>query len=225
MIRRRIKYYISVLFFWTALIVSLNIYEFNGIKKDTNELVVNEARASINKDQAIRHWASLHGGIYVPVDSNTQPNPGLAHIPERDIVTPSGVQLTLMNPAYIIRQMNEYSKEYYGMEGHITSKIIIREENKPDDWEILALDKFENGDTEVLGYSEMNGEEYFRLMQPMITKESCLKCHGFQGYKVGDIRGGVSVSLPIKKWLWFKITMFFIIFVKSYKTGINGRYY
>ncbi|MBN2892922.1 MAG: hypothetical protein JXL97_13730, partial [Bacteroidales bacterium] len=25
--------------------------------------------------------------------------------------------------------------------------------------------------------------------------------------------------------LWFKITMFFIIFVKSYKTGINGRYY
>ncbi|MGL1902138.1 MAG: response regulator, partial [Fibrobacterales bacterium] len=30
---------------------------------------------------------------------------------------------------------------------------------------------------------------------PLITEKSCLKCHGSQGYKVGDIRGGLSVSV------------------------------
>ena len=31
----------------------------------------------------------------------------------------------------------------------------------------------------------------------MITEEPCLKCHAFQGYQVGDVRGGIAVTLPI----------------------------
>ena len=38
-------------------------------------------------------------------------------------------------------------------------------------------------------------------MGPLVTEESCLKCHAAQGYKVGDIRGGISVSVPMKP-LW-----------------------
>lgn len=33
-------------------------------------------------------------------------------------------------------------------------------------------------------------------MRPIHTKAGCLKCHAFQGYKVGDVRGGVNVSIP-----------------------------
>jgi hypothetical protein len=33
-------------------------------------------------------------------------------------------------------------------------------------------------------------------MAPLVTKRSCLKCHAKQGYKEGDIRGGISVVLP-----------------------------
>jgi hypothetical protein len=33
-------------------------------------------------------------------------------------------------------------------------------------------------------------------MKPLVTQEGCLKCHEHQGYKVGDIRGGVSVYVP-----------------------------
>jgi PAS domain S-box-containing protein len=35
----------------------------------------------------------------------------------------------------------------------------------------------------------------------MIAEQDCLKCHGFQGYKVGDVRGGVSVSVPMAPYL------------------------
>lgn len=37
----------------------------------------------------------------------------------------------------------------------------------------------------------------FSFMAPLITDKSCLQCHQKQGYQVGDIRGGVSVTYPI----------------------------
>jgi PAS domain S-box-containing protein len=36
-----------------------------------------------------------------------------------------------------------------------------------------------------------------RLMRPFRTEASCLKCHEEQGYREGDIRGGISVAVPI----------------------------
>ncbi len=183
---------------WTGVIIAFLSFELNRINVEVENLAKTQARANFNKDQAIRHWASLHGGIYVPVDSVTRPNPALSHVKYRDIETPDGRKLTLMNPAYMIRQLNEYFAKFYGVKGHITSEKLIRPENKPDDWELSALKQFEKGATEVSEHSDINGEPYLRLMQPMITKESCLKCHAVQGYKVGDVRGGVSISIPMK---------------------------
>lgn len=33
-------------------------------------------------------------------------------------------------------------------------------------------------------------------MAPLVIQLSCLKCHAKQGYQVGDIRGGISISFP-----------------------------
>ena len=33
-------------------------------------------------------------------------------------------------------------------------------------------------------------------MAPLITEKSCLQCHSKQGYNEGDVRGGISVTLP-----------------------------
>ncbi|MCK5538451.1 MAG: DUF3365 domain-containing protein, partial [Bacteroidales bacterium] len=197
--KSKIKYYFITLLAWTMLIILLSFFELHQIQEETDNIAKTEALANFHKDQAIRNWAALHGGIYVPIDSITQPNPALAHISERDIETPSGKKLTLMNPAYMIRQLNEYFDENYGIVGHITSKKLIRPENKPDEWEFEALTQFENGVEVISNYSEINGKPYLRYIQPMMIKESCLKCHAFQGYKVGDIRGGVAVSIPMEQ--------------------------
>ena len=37
-----------------------------------------------------------------------------------------------------------------------------------------------------------------RLMRPLITEKGCLKCHADQGYKEGEIRGGISASVPME---------------------------
>jgi signal transduction histidine kinase len=35
----------------------------------------------------------------------------------------------------------------------------------------------------------------------MVMKEGCVLCHGHLGFKVGDIRGGVSISIPLTPYL------------------------
>ncbi len=156
-----------------------------------------EANGSFEKDLAYRRWATRQGGVYVPMTKETPPNPYLSHVLERDIVTPSGKKLTLMNPAYITRQVHELSAEQFGYLGHITSLNPIRPENAPDPWENEALKAFELGEIEVSSLEIIKGAPYLRFMRPMITEKLCLKCHADQGYKVGDIRGGISFSIPL----------------------------
>ncbi|MCU7934442.1 MAG: DUF3365 domain-containing protein [Candidatus Thiodiazotropha sp. (ex Dulcina madagascariensis)] len=195
------RYLWSLVFSWSLLLVALLSWDFISIQSNMEALALKEARANFNKDQAFRHWAAGHGGIYVPATESTPPNPHLTHLPERDIRTPSGRALTLMNPAYMVRHLNEEYAEWFGVQGHITSTKVLRPGNEPDQWERLALASFEQGEKEVVAFSEIDGEPYLRLMQPMITKQRCLKCHGFQGYQVGDVRGGVSVSIPLATYL------------------------
>jgi two-component system cell cycle sensor histidine kinase/response regulator CckA len=164
-------------------------------------LVKSMAYESYKKDLVYRRWATIHGGVYVPITPETPTNPYLSHIPERDISTPSGKKLTLVNPAYMTRQVHELGEKDYGLGGHITSLKPIRPENAPDEWERKALQGFEQNQKDVSSLVTIGNETYFRLMYPMITESGCLKCHTSQGYKVGDIRGGISVSVP---WRHFR---------------------
>lgn len=159
-----------------------------------------EAVASFNKDLAYRRWSASHGGTYVPVTDETLPNPYLAHIEDRDILSLSGKKLTLINPAYMTRQVFDLAKKQYGVRGHITSLNPIRPENAPDKWEIDALKAFERGEGEVKSVQNLDGSRYLRLMRPVLTEKRCLKCHAVQGYKEGDLRGGISVSVPLSHY-------------------------
>lgn len=156
-----------------------------------------QARDNLNKDLVTRLWVTKHGGIYVPLTDRTPANPHLAHIPDRNIVKPSGDTLTLMDPTSVVRQMQEEFSQLYGKRGQITSLKPLRTENVPKEWERRALQEFERGKKEVFEFNEIDGEEYLQIIQPIYTKKGCLKCHDVQDYKVGDIQGGVGISVPM----------------------------
>jgi len=182
---------------WTLLLILLFGVIAERIYTYAEYIAIQNAKTSVNKDLAYRTWVASHGGVYVPVTQRTQPNPYLSNIKDRDIEL-EGRMYTLMNPAYTLSQMmRDYSK-LYGVKTHITSKFLRNPNNKPDIWETVALDEIEKSREQFIEVSKIEGDEYLRLMNPLITKKSCLKCHAFQGYKVGDIRGGVSVSIPMK---------------------------
>lgn len=156
-----------------------------------------EALANFNKDHAFRLWGAKHGGVYVPVTKDTPPNPNLSHIPDRDVIFPSGKKFTLMNPAYMLRQIMKDYDALYGIRGHITSLKPLNPEDKPDEWERKALQEFERGVTEVTAITTIDNKTYLRLIRPMVVKKECLKCHASQGYRENDIRGGVGIALPM----------------------------
>ena len=91
-------------------------------------------------------------------------------------------------------------------------------DNRPDQFEaaqLTAFHKVKAGETWQV--TEKDGEKALRYMLPMIADKSCLTCHESYeksppfvkarfpeghfsyGYKVGDVIGAVSVSIPLKE--------------------------
>ena len=195
------RYTIAAIILWTIIIAGSLAWSMIHERQDTRKLAKMEARIHFNKDQAFRSWAALNGGVYVTPTEKTPPNPYLRHIKDRDIKTASGKSLTLINPAYMLRQVMELYSELYGVKGRLTSLKVLNPVNTPDEWEQSALKAFERGEEEVFEFMDRNGEASLRFMRPLVTEEQCLKCHGFQGYKGGDIRGGIEVIVPLKPYL------------------------
>ena len=121
-----------LLLVWSLLILGFIFWIGYSEVKYAKKLIQKTAVTNYNKDIAFRSWASQHGGVYVPITDKTKPNPHLDFNPERDIETPSGKRLTLLNPAYIIRQLMEEYEEEYGIKGHIVSLKPINTLNTPD---------------------------------------------------------------------------------------------
>lgn len=186
--------YIAI--FWTLVIVGLAGWDYHQTTQAARENARTAALHSFGKDLTFRRWATRHGGVYVPVTEQTPPNPYLTHVLERDITTPSGRQLTLVNPAYMMRQLHQSADELFGIRGHITSLKPLRPENAPDAWEAEGLRAFAGQVEEWSSMAELEGATYLRLMRPLIAEEGCIKCHSRQGYAVGDVLGGLSVAIP-----------------------------
>ncbi len=195
------RYAVAAAFLWTVLTIASFATSYRFLVTHHTETLHNEAEANFNIDQAFRNWNTRHGGTYVPVSQNTPPNPYLAHIPERDITTPSGKELTLMNPDYMARQiMAEYEK-LYGIKGKVTGIELLNPANAPDAWEREALLKLKSGEKVIIDQASIDGEPYIRIMKPLYMDEGCDKCHGILGFQTGDFRGGIVLSLPTTSFL------------------------
>lgn len=196
---KRFMFYASLV--WSLLILASLFWNLYLIRDQAEVLAEHEARANWNKDLAFRRWATRHGGLYVKTNKRTPPSPYLAHLPYRDVETLEGIKLTLMNPAYMMSQMTHEFEDMYGIKGKITGQILLNPKNKADAWELRSLKKFDMGIKETVEISDIDGDTYLRFMKPMIMREGCMLCHGHLGFKVGDIRGGVSISIPLKPYL------------------------
>jgi len=93
-----------------------------------------------------------------------------------------------------------------------TSLKFRGEYNKPDDFETSVLKRLETaqkGDT-YFEERKFGDTRVLRYMVPLYVEKACLPCHGEpagekdiagrikEGYKEGDMRGAISVIVPIK---------------------------
>ena len=182
---------------WTLLAVAGLYWNHRKEERETVELAKVQARALAEKMVVYRHWNARHGGVYVEADAQTPPNPYLAELPERDVRTPSGRLLTMVNPAYMLREVFQLEADLLGLSGRITSTRPINPANTADTWEQAALLRLADGDTEVAAVLDGEAGDFLRYMLPLQTEAECLPCHAHQGYEIGNLRGGLSVSVAI----------------------------
>lgn len=221
----------ATLVVWTFLITGITALFIYENYTYAESLAENEAVTSIKKDIAYRSWVASHGGVYVPITEKTKPNPLLSHVSQRDITTTTNKKLTLINPSQSLSEVMQNYASSNDAKGHITSTIQLNKNNAPDTWERQALNEMrKNGGQALSIKSSINDIEYFRYIEPFITEEQCMKCHAIQGYKVGEVNGAVSVSIPLKTYKQrayqhslLNFTVMLIIYIIGVLTLLYGK--
>ncbi len=165
----------------TSLVLFLGLYRLQ--EHQALHQIETQAEALLTEMLVIREWVAEYGGVWT-----TQP--GKYYLDDQH-------GFYRKSPAMVTKELSLLSndKGYYRF--HITSLHLKNPENAPDPFELQTLHQFE-WDARPVSHVEVIGDQrVYRLMVPLLAKRSCLECHRNQGYQVGDIRGGLSVMVPM----------------------------
>jgi diguanylate cyclase (GGDEF)-like protein len=178
-----------------VLMAVIFVFRYESIKKLMVQSMKEQAVSYAKQIVLTRQWNAQHGGVYVEKRPGVESNLFLKQVGvEPDVRTVDGRVLTLRNPAAMTRELSELTLKESGVRFHMVSLRALNPANKPDAFERKALGAFERGNGEAWGIER--DASLFRYVMPLMVDESCLACHGHQGYHAGDIRGGISVLIP-----------------------------
>ncbi len=147
-------------------------------------------------------WISIKGGAYFKKDNIS---PTIYLKPEiREIKTKKGNKFTYIDVSSLIREISlmDYTSKKVNI--RLTSLNPVNPKNLPDEWEKKALKIVKNTHKP---YFELTKNKKFRYMYPLQLSKDCLKCHFQLGLNIGELRGGVSVSIPGDKFIQLKNRM------------------
>ncbi|MDA7818253.1 DUF3365 domain-containing protein [Sulfurimonas sp.] len=161
--------------------------------KQSEQYLFYEAKALFESMVNTRTWSSAYGGVYVKQKDGLEPN---KYLKDNILHAKDNTKLVKINPAWMTRQISELATKKSDKHYRITSINPINPENSPDIFEREALDYFEKNTKE--DYFN-NITSMYNFMGKLTVKESCMSCHAQQGYKVGEVRGGIRISLPLNR--------------------------
>jgi signal transduction histidine kinase len=177
------------------------IFTWTGIqsKKQSDELVVNQARILARQIVLTRQWITDSGGVLVNLQSRGAK--GITCFLDDKIQTSQG-EFQRFTPAMVTRKLSQYSTRQDLYRFRLTSLNPLNPENKPDEFERQAIHLFRTqGINETYRFANTGGQQVFQYMVPLYLEKQCLDCHNREGDAVNAIRGGLSVFLNIKNTL------------------------
>lgn len=152
------------------------------------KILIDQARTHFQNQSDIRLWNDQYLGVYVLAQKHIEPHPLL---PNNTITSTENEKLIRVNHSSMTRELSEISHQD-NFKFHLTSPEPLNKKNIANSFEKRAFKRIEqNGSLEYFEF----GSQEFRYLGAILTQEACLSCHAHQGYKVGDIRGGLSVTL------------------------------
>ncbi|MFC1708255.1 ATP-binding protein [Planctomycetota bacterium] len=182
------------------LLLLVLLSAFLGMAVRQERLILSQlnssAQALFKNIVLTRRWNANHGGVYVLKGLGVESNP---YLKDPDLRAVGGRTYTKKNPALMTREISEYAQAEGAFTYHITSLNLLNPSNAPDPWEREALSSFEQGVTESARVSVLDNKKVYRFMRPLHYEKGCVACHEHQGYELGDVRGGISVTLPFEQ--------------------------
>ncbi|WP_310600890.1 ATP-binding protein [Desulfobulbus sp.] len=163
-----------------------------------NRLIIGQAeqqaRMLYKQILLTRQWVADHQGLFLMQSATTRPN---AFLHEPVMTTENGLILVKRNPAMVTRELSEYAAKTGMGWFRVTSLRPVNPDNAPDAFERDSLISFIQGTGERLALERQPGGPVLRYTAPLVTETSCLTCHSEHGYRPGDIRGALSITIPI----------------------------
>ncbi len=190
--KANLLFVVIVLISVAAMLYSLVINTQKQIQL-CEEKLIQEAIAHFDNMVITRSWSAIYGGVYVKPIAGLKPNP---YLKNNSLQTADGQTLIKINPAWMTRQISELSNKKNGYYYRITSLNPINPHNAADAFETKALRYFQQHQDKKYYYYLSPDKAVFNFMGALKTEAECLACHGYQGYQVDDIRGGIRVSIP-----------------------------
>ena len=160
-----------------------------------------QAKMLFNQIRLTRQWISDHNGLFLIKSPGVEANPFL---PEGQVQDAEGNWLVKRNPAMVTRELSAYAAREGMGQFNVTSLQPMNPDNAPDDFERRSLIKFSEGTEESIEIEQVEGSYRLRYMAPLTVDTNCLSCHAKQGYSLGDIRGGMNVTIPMD-WAYAEI--------------------
>jgi len=158
------------------------------------EQATRQAKMLFHQIRLTRQWVADHNGLFFVKEPGVEENPFLA---DGQILDMEGNWLVKRNPAMVTRELSVYAAREGMGKFNVTSLKPLNPENAPDAFERRSLQQFEKGVAETVEIEKIAGSYRLRYMAPLKVERGCLTCHSEQGYQVGDIRGGMNVTIPM----------------------------
>ena len=158
------------------------------------EILLKQAQTHFKDQINTRKWNSKFGGVYVKSNSGLKPNP---YLKDNVLNVANGQTLIKINSAWMTKQLSEISN-IDNFSFRIVGLDPINPDNKTDKFETRALEYIIKNNT--IEYYELKKDTNFKYMGALLTLKSCLPCHAEQGYKTGDVKGGISINLDTSNY-------------------------
>ena len=221
MFKKNIRINLTLKFLiWTGAVLATTLgILFSVLVQLQEELirkqVANEATVIFKQIVLTRQWIADHGGVFVEklpwVKSDGTGD---------EMADATGRKFIKKTPATVTKDLSQYAREKGLYWFHLTSLKLTNPENAPDAFERRSLTDFEEkAATERSKIETIGNARYFRYAAPLYVEPACLHCHDRQGYIVGDVRGAISITIPMEDtFIQLKknrVTMFLVGFITT----------
>jgi len=202
------------IFLLFLIVLLLSVFSHVLVAQKVQQEFLRKQAKSISRQIILtRQWIAGLGGVWSK-NTYSKAHGFLTKYSEQGSEGTDAAVFYLHNPALATREISTLADIKHGYIFTVVSDRFREPKNKPDTFEAEALKLFQN---EKITYKDSFQGSIYRYTEPLFVKKGCLKCHGKLDkdvkdpmktillekygkeafdYKVGDVRGIISIQIP-----------------------------